>query len=90
MNKQEQIEKMARDMCDGCSDAHKIPPECKPSNHCLIFHNVEHAVEAGYINGADFVEWLKHRYTYDHWKGARVTISFEQLSEALQEYLKGE
>lgn len=78
MNKQQQIEKMAIDIV---SD---ILLECTAQE------TAEHLIGKGYINGADFVEWLKHRYTYDHWKGARVTISFEQLSEALQEYLKGE
>lgn len=88
-HKQEQIEKMAKAMCEGCSDAHKIPPECNPRPACCVWENAARAINAGYINGADFVEWLKenavvlavHKDEY---------ISVRRLNEALQEYLKGE
>lgn len=95
MNKQEQIEKMAQAMCDGCSDAHKIPPECKPSGDCVIFHSAENAIEAGYINSSDFVEWLKEKYGDLFYEIVLRETGYpyrEQvdLDKALQEYLKGE
>ncbi len=89
MNKQEQIEKMAQAMCDGCSDAHKIPPECKPSGDCVIFHSAENAIEAGYINGADFVRFVRDIFPQqDAWGNDYIYV--DRFEEALQEYLKGE
>lgn len=93
MNKQEQIEKMAIAMC-------KDPVGCDFCHHCFKgeFDCDEHmfaenAVEEGYINGADFVEWLKSsRFVKPYMDDIDycMGIDIEVLAEALQEYLKGE
>lgn len=80
MNKQEQIEKMAQEGRDnliatnyqGKTDIERL---CK-----ALYH-------AGYINGADFVEWLKEKCQYD---GHTVGVWQNNLDGLLQEYLKGE
>lgn len=86
MNKQEQIEKMAKNMshkesicrqsdCNKCSYAKRF---------CPLKHNAKVLVEAGYINGADFVEWLKKHPYFG------MLCPNPEYEEALQEYLKGE
>lgn len=88
MNKQEQIEKMAQEGRDnliatnyqGKTDIERL---CK-----ALYH-------AGYINGADFVEWLKEKYGDLFYEIVLRETGYpyrEQvdLDKALQEYLKGE
>lgn len=80
MNKQEQIEKMAQEGRDNLiatnyQDKTDIERLCK-----ALYH-------AGYINGADFVEWLKEKCTFD---GHRLAFDKDEFDTALQEYLKGE
>lgn len=96
MNKKEQIEKMAKAINEttfsgdgfviGRSKKGTLEIEDKTDTRLVA----KWIIERGYINGADFVEWLKNRFTYDHWKGVTVHISLNDLDEALQEYLKGE
>lgn len=92
MDKQEQIEKMAQQGRDeliagnyqGKNDIERL---------CKALHRI------GYIDGADFVEWLKSRVitnkVYPHLAVALLSNDTrEELAEfidtALQEYLKGE
>lgn len=49
--------------------------------------SAEELIEAGYINGADFVEWLKDKAVWTHGVGTFYESDFDN---ALQEYLKGE
>lgn len=51
--------------------------------------SADELIEAGYINGADFVEWLKENAVSMTAHGAEY-IAVGRLAEALQEYLKGE
>lgn len=91
MNKQEQIEKMATILaCGRCGQPSWDCPEdedlkryvkeaAKPTASLLA--------SKGYIDGADFVEWLKSsRFMKPYCMG----ISMVTLNDALQEYLKGE
>lgn len=76
MNKQEQIEKMSEIL-------HKdlgIGTTAEITAKTLFLK--------GYINGADFVKWLKSRF--DHWKGVAISIRIDDIEKLLQEYLKGE
>lgn len=84
MNKQEQIEKMAKVISNSC-DREGIAKRC-PERIAFAL------AEAGYVNGADFVEWLKNKYKaeYDRWKGVAISIRIDDIEELLQEYLKGE
>lgn len=91
MNKQEQIEKMKKAMC--------YKPSCKKctyfkDKHCYYYAgDAKRLIEAGYINGADFVDWLKSsRFVKPYMDDMDycMGIDIEVLAEALQEYLKGE
>lgn len=57
-----------------CNDVDHAAEEC-----------AEEIINAGYINGEDFVEWLK-----DNWNIVARDIVIESLTKALQEYMKGE
>ena len=90
MNKQEQIEKMANCISVATEYASEICGTPQANN----MSRKELAAEAlilfeGYINGADFVEWLKNRYREDKLPDALI-MSETNLDEALQEYLKGD
>lgn len=55
--------------------------------------SAEELIKAGYINGVDFVEWLKSsRFVKPYMDDIDycMGIDIEVLAEALQEYLKGE
>lgn len=91
MNKQEQIEKMARDMSVNESLCRQY--DC---DHCPYFpqfcwrkEDAERLIQAGYINGADFVEFVLNKVT-QAWIEKRVLLGFKDLKSLLQEYLKGE
>lgn len=45
MDKEKEIEEMAKAMCKGCSMI-----ECKPDEHCYVYPPAERAVNAGYGN----------------------------------------
>ena len=57
--------------------------------------SADELIKAGYINGADFVEWLKERYgkAYTVDRGDYVvvetSIPAKDLDKALREYMKG-
>lgn len=86
MNKQEQVEKMqsialmAIDISIGDNDY--AGSEDKEEAAQYVAEDLQ---EAGYINGADFVEWLKHSGFVTPCSESIVTW---ELDEALQEYLK--
>lgn len=84
MDKQEQIEKMYEDIPSFVGDKYRYGA-CVHHRELLA----EALVNAGYINGADFVEWLKKDIEGKHWLGY-VQIIKNYLDKALQEYLKGE
>lgn len=95
MNKQEQIEKMVRLICDDDTpygdeedkiNCNECP--CYKNKQCELYQREATSfVEAGYINGTDFVEWLKEKCRYD---GNKVCVWRKNLDGLLQEYLKGE
>ena len=103
MDKQEQIEKMATIIA--CGDCGCASWDC-PNDEGIKCYAKEKAkstanllVRNGYINGADFVEWLKSRdissKDYPH---LEVALCFDDtreeltnfIDEALNAYLKGE
>lgn len=102
MNKQEQIEKMTRLICEDDTpygdEEDKI--ECKDcccykDKRCTLYQDTATSItNAGYINGTDFVEWLKNKG--DHFSCETDSeiewnaIDVEDLPDLLQEYLKGE
>lgn len=90
MNKQEQIEKMAKET-QGCEYDDRNCEDCwqKQQNECTYYIVAKSLVGSGYINGADFVEWLKENAVSMTAHGAEY-IAVGRLAEALQEYLKGE
>ena len=92
MNKQEQKRKLSQVICGNCDGNARTLCSCP---------QVSRILQAGYINGADFVEWLKTRlkqeqgnasnvpsHAWDICKGLQRAIDI--IDEALQEYLKGE
>lgn len=85
MNKQEQIEKIDEVLSD--SLYYNLDDDGRPYYEFDKFEVVDNLIKAGYINGADFVEWLKKNFIVATWdrKGNKV-----KLAEALQEYTKGE
>lgn len=95
MNKQEQIEKMARMICEDDTpygdeedkvNCNECP--CYKNKQCELYQREATSfVEAGYINGADFVEWLKHKTLDPICRAKMENFMFDSL---LQEYLKGE
>lgn len=99
MNKQEQIEKMTAVLsCDRCTcvDGTTISNKCPEMSErnfipCKFKDTIRMVAtiltEAGYINGADFVEWLKHKTLDPICRAKMENFMFDSL---LQEYLKGE
>lgn len=95
MKKQEQIEKMAKAINEttfsgdgfviGRSKKGTLEIEDKTDTRLVA----KWLIERGYINGADFVEWLKENAVSMTAHGAEY-IAVGRLAEALQEYLKGE
>lgn len=81
----EQIEKMTIAMCDEDSCRHSCPAYEDDGTCNYYKKEALRLANKGYINGADFVEWLK-----DNWNIVARDIVIESLTEALQEYLKGE
>lgn len=70
MDKEKEIEEMAKAMCKGCSMI-----ECKPDEHCYVYPPAERAVNAGYGNikqaVKEFAEKLEkllieHEKRYSH------------------------
>lgn len=97
MNKQEQIEKMTTMIaCGNCGRCSwDCPEDC--DGKCYVKEGSKPTanllVSKGYINGADFVEWLKKsKYVKPYMDDVDYCfgINVERLDEALQEYLKGE
>ena len=104
MNKQEQIEKMARVMCEGDTpygdegdkiNCNECP--CYKNKQCELYQKtVTSLMQAGYINGADFVKVLKAKMHEDNIEqlcqdgAVDEEYIFDCIDEALQEYLKGE
>lgn len=99
MNKQEQIEKMAKAINEttfsgdgfviGRRKKGTLEIEDKTDTRLVS----KWLIERGYINGADFVEWLKSsRFVKPYMDDIDycMGIDVEVLAEALQEYLKGE
>lgn len=88
MNK-EQIKKIVAAIAKGHQSycAGKICEAGK--EHGVFGHYAEELLKAGYINGTDFVEWLKKNLWYDSTTASYV-ITEDDLAESLQEYLKGE
>lgn len=93
MNKQEQIEKMAKAINEttfsgdgfviGRRKKGTLEIEDKTDSRLVA----KWLIERGYINGADFVEWMKSKY--DHWKGVAISVRIDDIEDLLQEYLKG-
>lgn len=50
----------------------------------------EKLIQARYINGADFVEWLKSKYADLYYLDTFNRMDVFDIAEALQEYMKGE
>lgn len=99
MNMQEQIEKMAKILQDGELDYQRGKFDRKEFSSDVVVNiglqrlaGSKALIKAGYINGTDFVEWLKNKYKaeYDRWKGVAISIRIDDIDELLQEYLKGE
>ena len=92
-SRQEQIEKMVTILA--CGRCGQLSWDC-PEDEGLKCYGKEEArptatllVSKGYINGADFVEWLKTKFLYLINEAGHV-VDIRTLDEALQEYLKGE
>lgn len=101
MKRQEQIEKMARLICEDDipygDEEDKIKCKdccCYKNKHCTLYQNeATNFVNAGYINDADFVEWLKNsRFVKPYMDDVDycMGVDVEKFTEALQEYLKDE
>lgn len=90
MNKQEQIEKMIDVMVDSEDCIKAMYGKRLDTDYRVVANTF---VEAGYINGADFVEWLKSsRFVKPYMDDIDycIGIDVEVLAKALKEYLKGE
>lgn len=98
MNKQEQIEKMVRMICEDDTpygdeedkvNCNECP--CYKNKQCELYQREATSfVEAGYINGADFVEWLKKEIKEAEFLEGKKVRTKMLVDKALQEYLKGE
>lgn len=102
MNKQEQIEKMTAVLsCDRCTcvDGTTISNKCPEMSErnfipCKFKDTIRMVAtiltEAGYINGADFVEWLEKVIEKEEFLEGKKVKTKTLIDKALQEYLKGE
>lgn len=103
MNKQEQIEKMTRMICEDDTpygdeedkvNCNECP--CYKNKQCELYQKTATSlVKAGYINGADFVSKVAWELADKIvWENHGRIFDLEEinqiLNEALQEYLKGE
>lgn len=57
MDKEKEIEGMAKAMCKGCSMI-----ECKPDEHCYVYSPAERAVNAGYGNVKQAVKEFAEKF----------------------------
>lgn len=83
---QKQIEKMIDVMCDSEDCIKAMNGGRLDTDYRVVAKTF---IEAGYINGADFVEWLKERWSLNFECHNMTCVSAGDLDEALQEYLKG-
>lgn len=86
MNKQDIIEMMKEDMLNNIR-AYDDNPKGLHLYSEQRKDLAEKLLDRGYVNGADFVEWLCEYFSDD---GDFVSAEKEEILEALQEYLKGE
>lgn len=63
--------------------------DCDDVDH-IAEQSADELIEAGYINGADFVEWLKSKYADLYYLDTFNRQDVFEIDQALQEYLKGE
>lgn len=94
MNKQEQIEKLATALaCGNCGQPSWDCPEDEGLK-CYVKEaskpKATLLVNNGYINGVDFVEWLKSKYADLYYLDTFNRMDVFDIAEALQEYMKGE
>lgn len=91
MNRQEQIEKMANDMVGEIDYDVNYYSDDNYSEVIIDYKTTaKNIVEKGYINGADFVEWLKSKYADLYYLDTFNRQDIFEIDQALQEYLKGE
>lgn len=89
MKKQEQIKKITKDL-EGIILYDEVLKINYNIDEVDIEETAKNLVANGYINGADFVEWLEKKYGRLFYEVGYAYREQADLNKALQEYLKGE
>lgn len=74
------------------SDGEVLSLDSNDVDH-IAEESADELILAGYINGADFVEWLREKgygHLYHHNSQYMSGVGLVDVETALQEYLKGE
>lgn len=91
MKKQEQIERIESILTDVlCQKSKDVNEFVSMQSRDIALQGAKALTNKGYINGADFVEWLKDKWSLKFEWHNMTCVSAGDLNEALQEYLKGE